>query len=240
MAYCVKCGTKIVDGAKFCGECGSKVGEGYNSVSERKEFFDGEKHKCPMCGEILNSFQYKCICGYEIRGVKSASSVLELSEKLQELERQRSTFKYKLVSLGNSKQDFILKQKIEIINTFPIPNTKEDLFEFAILAKSHIVSADRNGDGKLNNVERELFMAWNTKLEQCYDKASIVFTNEKDILKIQEIVDSVCNLKHYKILRKTKGSNVAGKVGWGILNVYTLGIPAIIASAAKKNRNKKR
>ena len=63
MAYCVKCGTKIVDGAKFCGECGSKVGEGYNSVSERKEFFDGEKHKCPMCGEE-KATTYQRIVGF--------------------------------------------------------------------------------------------------------------------------------------------------------------------------------
>ena len=232
--YCEKCGAQISNSARFCGNCGAQVG-GIDNC-KRKEFYDGEVHKCPSCGELVNSFQTKCSCGYEMRGVRNVSSVLELSNKLQSLESQRGTIKYKIASICNSKQDIILKQKIEMINTFPIPNTKEDLLEFAILAKSHLVSADRNGDGKLSEDEREMFMSWNIKLEQCYEKGSIILSGERDILRLQEIIESVRNLKSYKILRKTKGANVASKVGWGILNVYTLGIPAILAHKFKKNK----
>ena len=69
------------------------------------------------CAEMLNSFMSSCpSCGYEVRGSKSKSRVDELATKLE---------------LAESAE-----QKISIIRNFYIPNTKEDIYEFVILATS--------------------------------------------------------------------------------------------------------
>jgi len=147
MAFCINCGHELADGAKFCAGCGKAVTASKNSIKEqRKTIYDGELHKCPNCGECLNSFVIACpTCGYELRGVKVTSAVNELAQKLEKTESS--------------------EQKIDLICNFYIPNTKEDIYEFFILATSN-VSTDAYG--------RE---AWSIKLEQAYQKAKLSFGN---------------------------------------------------------------
>lgn len=122
MAFCSKCGKELAEGAQFCAGCGAPVnGAAGNDGSKRVQTFVGEIRKCPSCGTVLESFQAVCpSCGYELTGVKANNTVHEF-------------FK----SYGDEDN---LDRKISKINTFPIPNTKEDLFEFAILAESQIQS----------------------------------------------------------------------------------------------------
>lgn len=90
MAYCSNCGHQLVDDAKFCSECGTPV----NNVvrSERKVVFEGDVHKCPNCGEILNSFTVECpACGYELRNTGSSIGVQEFILKLEKIEASRGT-----------------------------------------------------------------------------------------------------------------------------------------------------
>ena len=77
MAYCINCGQELADGAKFCFECGAKVNEPTTSrVESRKTVYEGEIHRCPNCGEILDAYESVCnTCGYELRGTKARNSV---------------------------------------------------------------------------------------------------------------------------------------------------------------------
>ena len=138
MAFCINCGNPIVDGAKFCHNCGASQ-TGTTNNTQRKTVYEGEIHKCPNCGETIDSFTPKCpSCGFEFRGVKPVSSVQELSIRLANIDQQRR-FNNRRKSVFNSREpDEIDKQKIDLISTFPIPNTKEDLYEFIILAASNI------------------------------------------------------------------------------------------------------
>ncbi len=78
-------------------------------------------HKCPACGAELEAFVTKCpYCGAEI-AVERASSVKALEKKLAELQ-----------PTGNDKADKALRR--DVISTFPVPNTREDLLEFLGLA----------------------------------------------------------------------------------------------------------
>ena len=73
MAFCSNCGERIEEGANFCNKCGKPVNENYSS---RKVTYEGEIHKCPNCGEILNSFVSNCpTCGYELRSVNTSNTV---------------------------------------------------------------------------------------------------------------------------------------------------------------------
>jgi len=161
MPFCSNCGQKLENNAKFCSSCGNP----YSSVSaenqgHRKTVFDGKIHKCPQCGEVLSSFVTICpSCGYELRGASATSAVKEFASKLDNV-----TTEY---------------QKANIIRSFPIPNTKEDIFEFMILASSNIDE----------HPNKQVFDAWIAKFEQCYAKAKLSFKQDSDFVKIQSIYD---------------------------------------------------
>ena len=64
MAYCCNCGTKLVEGAKFCHNCGTAAGgvqtatqqtqttNSYSYGTQRKQEYVGKILKCSHCGAI--------------------------------------------------------------------------------------------------------------------------------------------------------------------------------------------
>lgn len=151
--FCPYCGTKLDDGARFCKNCGEAVSDTAEQTpkvqqtespdgnpSERKTVYEGYIHKCPNCGEVLDSFAVNCpTCGYEFRGVKGAISVREFAKKLEEIESKRPTSRFgfkKVLENQNTVNETDMK-KISLIRSFVIPNTKEDMLEFLILASSN-------------------------------------------------------------------------------------------------------
>ena len=101
--FCPYCGTKLDEGARFCKNCGEAIcGDAQEmhrasneraytgNPTERKTVYEGYIHKCPNCGEVMESFLTVCpTCGYEIRDVRSASSVRELAVKLENISAQK-------------------------------------------------------------------------------------------------------------------------------------------------------
>ena len=171
--YCENCGNQINDDSKFCNFCGAKqFGENHsNPSSHRNVVFDGVQHKCVHCGEILNSFVTYCPnCGYELRDLKADEGIKKLS-----------------ISLKSSNS---LDEKIEIIRTFSVPNSRETLIEFLAMCKSNIINCDKNGDGNIDNSERALLNAWKAKFDQCYEKAKLVLKDE-DLKKFEETYDEI-------------------------------------------------
>lgn len=161
MAFCTNCGSKLSEGAKFCSECGATVDFSCkDKQNTRTTIFEGEIHKCPSCGEVLNSFVSNCpSCGYEIRGKQATYSVQQL---YRELNKAAS-----------------IQQKDLMIRNFPIPNAKEDIIEFLVLASSNILGED----------DKDIFEAWVAKFEQGYQKALLLFGKETDFAKVQHIYD---------------------------------------------------
>ncbi|MBQ4510156.1 MAG: zinc ribbon domain-containing protein [Clostridia bacterium] len=273
MAFCVNCGENLQNGAKFCASCGTPVNQNASANNERKAIYDGEIHKCPNCGEALKSFETICpTCQFELRGTKGSNSVKELADKLE-----KSTSE---------------NQKITIIKNYPIPNTKEDIFEFMFLAYSNF---DAKYYAEHQDVE-DISDAWLAKVEQCYQKAKFLL-HKNEIQKIEEMYmkikgdiqivnkkDSKRNIASIimiiigllimtplppigvvllicgivRIVKKSKKINsnnnkainhnyantvqtktgfstwsTTAKILWIILNIYTLGIPAIIYACSK-------
>ena len=82
------------------------------------------------------------------------------------------------------------EQRIELIKNFYIPNTKEDIFEFFILASSNVAVG---GDDE---------EAWLTKLEQTYLKAKLTLGNGEEYLHINELYTKINKqLKRNKLFK---------------------------------------
>lgn len=193
MSYCSNCGNKLVEGSKFCNNCGSAVNLDKNEkYDKRKTTYDGEIHKCPNCGEVLNSFLASCpSCGYEFRGTSATNSVKELAKKLEELDSKRPQRKMHTIftqALSGGQLTHIDEQKISLIKNYSIPNTKEDVMEFVILASSNIdlKAYGLNGwqNQNINPAQREISDAWLAKFEQAYQKAQLMFGGSQEFLNI--------------------------------------------------------
>ena len=156
MYYCTYCGEKLNDGSRFCHSCGSPVNQNINNETS-SIVYAGKIIKCPNCGELLNSFVVNCpSCGYELRDIKINSPVNDLSVK---------------ISLAKS-----LEEKIDLITNFYVPNTKEDITDFFILAVSNLEDSIYDTDD-----------AWQSKLEQTYHKARIAFGQSPEFEYIERL-----------------------------------------------------
>lgn len=201
--FCPYCGTKLDDGARFCKNCGEAVSDTAEQTpkvqqtespdgnpSERKTVYEGYIHKCPNCGEVLDSFAVNCpTCGYEFRGVKGAISVREFAKKLEEIESKRPTSRFgfkKVLENQNTVNETDMK-KISLIRSFVIPNTKEDMLEFLILASSNINLQRYNDFDTISESEKAVSDAWQAKFEQAYEKAKLSFGDTPEFEKIHAI-----------------------------------------------------
>ena len=200
MGFCIKCGHALAEGAHFCGNCGVAIGEAHTESEQRKSVYDGELHKCPNCAEMLNSFMSSCpSCGYELRGSKSKSRVDELATKLE---------------LAESAE-----QKISIIRNFYIPNTKEDIYEFVILATSNMNSYDYD------------YEAWEAKLQQAYQKATLSFGDTQEFHYIHQLYTQTQKHKRQKVLVTT----VKKSKKMQFLLTFTIGLIIISIAALLEN-----
>lgn len=219
--YCSNCGEKLVYGSKFCNSCGTKVGvvsadttdvikseDVENNervisedITERKNVYEGKLHKCPNCGDIIDAYETICeSCGYEIRGRKATSSVRELQLKLEELHAKRPQKKMKSIFgqvLSGGQLSSTDEEIVSLIKNFSIPNTKEDIMEFMILASSNIdlkvYGFNRQQYQMSNPAQREISDAWLAKFEQAYQKAKISFGTTAEFQKFQNIYDKKNN-----------------------------------------------
>ena len=196
MPFCIKCGQPLAEGAKFCSNCGTPV----EDDTPRQQVFEGELRKCPHCGAPLKSFEAVCsVCGYELRGVKASKTTQQLAEEIAQLERTRpkqkekpKKEKKKFSSNNEDEPDEIDKSIANLIQTFPIPNSKEDVIEFIVLAMSNadtevLDSLAKNGaNWAARNIISE---AWISKLEQAYQKAKILFGESPEFTQLQAMYE---------------------------------------------------
>ena len=204
--YCVRCGKQLEQEAAFCSSCGAPVnvsiaacdaipnqaqkseesdesfqGSAFEGIERddfceadafeapcesngRGEDYVGSIRKCPNCGERLEPFVMACpACGYELRGVDKQSRAYELTKRLEKAKTP--------------------EQKNDLIKNFYVSNTREDIYEFIILASSNIESGGPEAG------------AWRAKLDQAYKKAVLVFEEGSELERIRKLYEKA-NLQH--------------------------------------------
>lgn len=206
MAFCINCGEKLVERAKFCHMCGFPVG-GSSVVSQHKQEYAGNVLKCPNCGAVVSPLDVTCLsCGMELHGKKASISVREFAQQIAQIEAQRTLitkqnktrglFSYYSDLLDMYRISDVAAQEIALIKSFPIPNTIEEITEFVLLADGSInINLSKNtinnnlsrGAGAIKSDEQFISDAWVGKLEQSYHKAEIMFGREPLFERIKEI-----------------------------------------------------
>ena len=194
--YCINCGKELIPNSKFCNNCGNPVNNVIEreevkteDASERKIEYEGKVYKCPNCGEVLNSFVINCpACGHELRDSRRCESIEELSRKLEEIENNRENSGLAGLLDIVTKTDL---QKISLIRNFPIPNNKEDLYEFLILSSSNVEHISVFSYERRINARREISNAWKAKFEQAYQKAKLLFKDDTVMVEINQMHEQV-------------------------------------------------
>jgi ribosomal protein L32 len=147
--------------------------------------------KCPQCGQQLSGISAICsLCGYEIRNAKTVSSVAKLTKEINKLNQKRNTVTDAIASKLSGRDSKPTDEKIaSLINNFIVPNSKEDIFEFMILAAGYMDAKFLAGKKKVSDVADIVIKAWATKFEQTFQKAKFSFGQDSDFEKVQSLYD---------------------------------------------------
>jgi predicted RNase H-like nuclease (RuvC/YqgF family) len=175
---------------------------------EKQERIAEEARKCPKCGQTLSGISAVCpLCGYEIKNAKTSSSIKELTKEINKLEQKRNTIADTISTKVSKRHSSPTDEKIaSLISNFIVPNTKEDIFEFMILADGHMDAHFLAGKGRTTEVADIVINAWANKFTQTYQKAKISFGEDNDFKKIQELYDNkmqeIENARHFSLFRR--------------------------------------
>ena len=194
MAYCSQCGKQLDNDDRFCSYCGKPVNSVLKTVG-----LDESSH-CPSCGHLISALDVTCpACGYEIKKRGVSSSIKELSDKLEQIDKKRDPlFRGVVRSLGGNSLSEKVEEKAQVVRSYPIPNTKNDVFELMYMAASNVNASILLNEHSENsgmsikdyNAQKHLTIAWNDKMEQVYQKAKVSFSSDPDFSKIQAVYDA--------------------------------------------------
>lgn len=174
MAFCEACGQSLSNNAKFCPACGKSVDQSFVSETVKSDI-ERTRTNCPNCGAALGALAIRCpACGYERRNTGSSQSLKDFADCLR-----------------NSNDP---NQQARIIASFPVPNNKEDIFEFVNLAASNLDVSRFADDISESDPQKAIAKAWYAKLSQVHTKALALFDASDDHLaKITSIHESIQN-----------------------------------------------
>ena len=145
----------------------------------------GDVRKCPTCGAMVESFQTKCPeCGYEFTNIEANSTTQKLLDALDAVNAQTTNQGIVSVLSGLARAygyDSATMRKCQIIQNFPVPNTKEDLIEMLSLA--HTNAETKYGD---NVDEQKMHKAWKRKEKLILEKADLMIKDDPDYIALKE------------------------------------------------------
>lgn len=165
----------------------------------------GNVLKCPSCGaQVIGGSAVCPECGYAFSNVAANSSIEKLQDKLDDFNRRQESRSDNRSVLGGlahsigkaSGMDTTSKHKMDIITTFPVPNTRADLLEFITMLQARAKSTGPRNGQNLSR-EEDLSYAYWLLYTNCINKAKISFKNDKDFEPYFALYE--------KELQKTKG-----------------------------------
>lgn len=164
----------------------------------------GNINVCPVCGELVKAMEIKCsACDHEFVNIEAITSISILLSEITEIKRNAEII------------DYTTEQRIAgLINSTPIPNSKEDLLEFlAVCCAQADVDFAARGTGVIP-------AAWANKGNEAFLKARIAFRGDNSSLSLLHEFET-----------KLKSAKRKSKLIWLIL-ILSLSLLAAIAFLA--------
>lgn len=144
----------------------------------------GDVRKCPSCGALVPALAVSCPeCGYEFSGVSASSSSQLLAKEIAIIKKEASDKKNDIIKSGkfstitekgqiwspqkealNRIDEDAEKQIESLVDSFPVPNTKNDLFDLIMYLKTQ---------------------GYKDKYKECLSRAQMLFPNDPLFKKIQ-------------------------------------------------------
>lgn len=174
----------------------------------------GDVRKCPTCGSLVPALATSCPdCGYEFGGLEANLSSQKLAEKIEKINQE---YENKIASIeeseagGPDKRWSLKKSKIDTIaqtiKTFPIPNTKADLFEFITSMQTKMLS------GFIFKAEGEAYFI---KYNEAIAKSKAMCANDPMFASIISEHPNIVN-QYNKVSKKQKGIGLKPSVKFAI------------------------
>jgi uncharacterized membrane protein YvbJ len=171
---------------------------------------------CTSCGAAVGALDTKCPeCGHEFRNRSAGKSVTDFFELYRTADPT---------------------EKANIVKTFPIPNTREDILTFLTMGigntkqlKEHERDSYETDQQRLQDREAEI-IAWQAKVQQTIDMGKMLFPNAQSQALFQ---------KYEKQLTKNskKPLTVSAKVGIGCgIGVVVLFCAAFILIGSEERK----
>ena len=143
----------------------------------------GDVRKCPICGSLVPALAATCPdCDYEFSGVTASSSSQIISKKIAEIKERATLQKNKIADSGRystktsaletySPLEVAMKgiekaaeQEIDsLVESFPIPNAKADLFDFILWLGSQFKYEE---------------LRYKNKYQECINRANLLFPDD--------------------------------------------------------------
>jgi uncharacterized OB-fold protein len=213
---CKNCGQQLVFGSRFCYKCGYPTNNSESKQNQANGENVSDMIRCPNCGSNVGRLDAAChFCGMQIVQRNVSKSVKSFAEELARIELEEKDLteqffnkpdsfwdnskSYEYAKFKENEKRYgskAFERKISYINSFPIPNTVEEIIEFMLLAVANIDAkyglncpdnVKYGKPGMLYYTEIKVATTWINKLEQAYNKASIVFPNDPVFSRIQTI-----------------------------------------------------
>lgn len=164
----------------------------------------GDVRKCPACGAIVPSMAAKCPeCGYEFTNVEANSSTRLLMQKIDEIQAQYAELTANVDNSTIRTRGYQVKRQLndrtaQLIQNFPIPNTREDLIEFLTLC-----IGNSKADSIMLDGNDPVTPAWRKKLQQVIAKVKVALPNDQQA---QELIEEYEGKRENS---KKKGKKIA-------------------------------
>ena len=180
-----------------------------------------EKHgnivKCPSCGAQVVGGSAVCPeCGYTYSNVKENSSIKKFQEQLDAYNKENHISADNTDALSTTANGCVMylfwpfmllkwffrqanpihKRKMDIITTFPVPNTRGDLLEFLTAIQMRINPfGPKTGCSPFTGNEDMSYAYW-LLFANCINKAKLSFQKDQDFVRYYNVYDE--NLKKMK------------------------------------------
>ena len=143
----------------------------------------GDVRKCPACGALVPALAPVCAeCGYEFSGVSASSSSQTISKKISEIKERATLQKAEIANSGRYStkasaleiyspleaamkgvEKAAEKEIDSLIESFPIPNAKADLFDFILWLGSQFKNEE---------------LRYKNKYQECVNRANLLFPDD--------------------------------------------------------------